>query len=112
MITLTENARAAVAAFLKGKPEAPIRVYPQKNHAGGVSLALALDQIHEDTDEVKECGGFTFCMNRDLKRMVQHVTIEQGSTGFVCTPLLPLPKLDVGGCCSASGCTGRCTGCH
>ncbi len=113
MITLTEKARAAIADFLKNKPAAPIRIYPRKDHAGGVALALALDTIHEDTDEVTECHGFTFCMNSDLKRMVQHVTIDRGTMGFACTPLVPLPDLKkAGSSCSPSGCTGSCSSCH
>ncbi len=113
MITLTEKARAGIADFLKNKPQAPIRIYPQKNHAGGIALALALDTIHEDTDEVMELDGFTFCMNGDLKRMVQHVTIDRGTMGFVCTPLVPLPDLKKAGSgCSPAGCTGSCSSCH
>ncbi len=112
MITLTEKARTGIADFLKNKPAAPIRVYPKKDHAGGISLALALDTIHEDTDEVMECDGFTFCINRDLKRMVQHVTIDRGTMGFVCTPLIPLPDLKAGCGCTPSGCTGSCSSCH
>lgn len=112
MITLTDSARKGIAAFLANKPSDPIRVYPQKNHAGGVSLALALDKIQEDCDEIEEVGGFTFCMNRDLKRMVHQVTIDQGRTGFVCTPLIPLPKLEVGCSCGGSCSGSGCSGCH
>lgn len=107
MITLTEEARKGIEAFLSNKPKDPIRVYPRKDHCGGVHLALALDQIQEDQDEVEVVDGFTFCMNSDLKRMVQQVSIAQGGTGFICKPLFPLPKMDVG--CS---CGGNCSGCH
>ncbi len=112
MITLTDSARKAIAEFVKGKSSAldPIRVYPQKDHAGGVHLALALDKIQEEYDEVEETGGFTFCMNKDLKRMVHYVTVDMGSTGLVCTPLIPLPKLTVTSC--SGSCSGSCSSCH
>ncbi len=113
MITLTDSARRAIADFVRGRKPGtldPIRVYPRKDNAGGVQLALALDRIQEELDEVEETGGFTFCMNKDLKRMVHHVTVDMGSTGLVCTSLIPLPKMAAKGC--SASCGGNCSSCR
>ncbi len=112
MVTLTERARQGIADFMKNKSAEPIRVYPRRERDGTLSLALALDKVHDEIDEVEEVNGFTFCMNRQLKRMIQHVTVDLGKMGFICNPLIPLPKMAPQQGCGSFSCGGNCSGCH
>lgn len=107
MITLTESASKLLTEYFKTLEKRPIRVYAIPGGCKGPMLIIALDETHEEYDEIEEKDGFCFCMARELKEMVREVTIDAGSTGFTCTPLVPLPNS--GGC---SSCSGSCSGCH
>ncbi len=107
MIILTESAKNLLTDYFRTLEKRPIRVYAIPGGCKGPMLIIALDEAHEEYDEIEEKDGFCFCMARELKEMVREVTIDAGSTGFTCTPLVPLPNS--GGC---SSCSGSCSGCH
>lgn len=107
MITLTESAKKQLDEYFAALPRSPIRIYAIPGGCRGPMLIMSLDEAHEEFDEIEETDGFRFCMARELRAMVQHVTIDCGVTGFSCTPLVPLPGS--GGCTS---CGGGCAGCQ
>lgn len=103
MIVLSEKAREFLETCFKNQdPRPDLRVYA----IPGPMLILAMDKARKDADDIEEKGGFTFCMAKELRRMVREVEIDVGTTGFMLTPLVPLPA----GSCSG-GC-GSCSGCH
>ena len=102
MIILSDKARVFLETCFPGKEKPSLRIYA----IPGPMLILAMDKAVGDEDVTEEKGGFTFCMTRELQRLVREVEIDVGQTGFVCTPLVPLP----GSSCSG-GCAG-CSGCH
>ena len=106
MILLSDKARGMLEDFFKKNERKPVRVYAVSG-CHGPTLAMALDNAREDADEVEEKGGFTFCMDKGLKALVRQVEIDAGSTGFTCTPLVPLPNTGSG----CSSCGGGC-GCR
>ena len=77
MIILSDKAKAFLETCFPSKEKPTLRIYA----IPGPMLILAMDLVRE-------------------------VEIDVGQTGFVCTPLVPLP----GSSCSG-GCAG-CSGCH
>lgn len=108
MIILSDRARSLFDDFFRTREKGPIRVYAVSG-CHGPMLALALDRVNEEADEVEEKGGYLFCMDRQLKSLVREVDIDAGNTGFSCTPLIPLPT-GAGNACASCG--GGCSGCH
>lgn len=102
MIILSDKAKAFLETCFPSKEKPTLRIYA----IPGPMLILAMDKAVNDEDVTEEKGGFTFCMTRELMLLVREVEIDVGQTGFVCTPLVPLP----GSSCSG-GCAG-CSGCH
>lgn len=102
MIILSDKAKAFLETCFPSKEKPTLRIYA----IPGPMLILAMDKAVNDEDVTEEKGGFTFCMTRELMLLVREVEIDVGQTGFICTPLVPLP----GSSCSG-GCAG-CSGCH
>lgn len=104
MLTVTDKASEVIKDFLKDKKaDASIRVF-LNNGCSGPSLAMALDESRNETDEVIQTGGTTFVIEKDLLNQVKPISIDfittpQGA-GFKLTSSLP----------EGSGC-GGCS-CH
>ena len=105
MITLLDDAKNELDEFFKTTEKRPIRVYLVPGGCSGPFPSLALDDPIEE-DLVEEVGGLTFCMGKQLQKLIGGVTIGLGPMGFQCTPDIPLPG---GGC---SSCGGGCSSCH
>lgn len=103
MIVLSAKAEEFLNTCFKNQnPKPELRVYA----IPGPMLILAMDKARVEDDDIEEKGGFTFCMTKELRRMVREVEIDVGTTGFTCTPLIPLPAGSCSGGCSS------CSGCH
>ncbi len=103
MITLSDKARELLAQCLDPDEVRPIRVYSVPGGCRGPMLVLALDEAHEDFDELCEAGGFRFCMARELAERTGGVDLDADASGFSLSPRRPLAP--------AGGCSGSCSSC-
>ena len=105
MIELSDIAASELEHFFSGRTKDPIRVYTAMS-CHGQMLTMALDEVRPG-DESETVSDFTFCYSKELVDLVEGVSIDCTSQGFILKPKKPLPQPENAG----GGCGGCCGGC-
>lgn len=109
MITVTESAQSELTKYFDGKEVQPIRVHLADGGCAGPRLALALDELRDNDQSVRQ-GDFTFLIDTELAEASGEVAIDMTPYGFTVSS-----ENQIGGggcgCSSGGGCGSGSCGC-
>lgn len=108
MIEVTGKASEAVKKVMEERSlEGSLRVFLNAGGCGGPSLAMAIDEAHDD-DLTFDVAGMSYVISRELDEKSGGVTIDYMDQGYA-TGFSITPAKDLG--FEGAACGGGCSGC-